>query len=163
MNQPIPLLHLVFTPNRSLGPRGFAILMSVTALLGAVIALRFLLLSSKAWPIAIFMCLDVLLLYGAFRLNYRSATQREDLWLDAKTLDVRQRAGNGDEITFQLNSHWVKVELTELNEFQNQLHLVSHGRKYSIASFLAPHERVEVGAAIQLALRQLNSISRKPY
>jgi uncharacterized membrane protein len=163
MDQPAPLLHLVFTPNRSLGPRGFAILMSVTTVLGALIALRFLLLSSKAWPIAIFMCLDVLLLYWAFRLNYRSATQREDLWLDAKTLDVRQRASDGSETMFQLNPHWVKVDLEELNEFQNQLHLVSHGRRYRIATFVAPHERVEISAAIQSALLRLNSISRKPY
>jgi uncharacterized membrane protein len=163
MSQPTPLLHLVFTPNRSLGPRGFAILMSVTAVLGALIALRFLLLSSKAWPIAIFMCLDVMLLYWAFRLNYRSATQREDLWLDAKTLDVRKRDRNGSETTFQLNPHWVKVELQELNEFQNQLHLVSHGRKYTIAALLAPHERVEICAELQSALLRLNSMSRSVY
>jgi uncharacterized membrane protein len=163
MEQPSPLLHLVFTPNRSLGPRGFAILMSVTTVLGALIALRFLLLSSKAWPIAIFMCIDVILLYWGFRINYRSATQREDLWLDARTLDVRQRANNGSETTFQLNPHWVKVELEELNEFQNQLHLVSHGRKYQIAALLAPHERVEICAAIQSALLRLKSISRSAY
>jgi uncharacterized membrane protein len=163
MDQPAPLLHLIFTPNRSLSPRGFAVLMSVTTVLGALIAVRFLLLSSKAWPITIFMCLDVMLLYWAFRLNYRSATQREDLWLDAKTLDVRQRAGNGHETTFQLNPHWVKVELEELNEFQNQLHLVSHGRKYRIATFLAPHERVEISAAIQSALLRLNNMSRSAY
>jgi uncharacterized membrane protein len=163
MDQPAPLLHLIFTPHRSLGPRGFAILMSVTGALGGLIALRFLLLSSKAWPIAIFMCLDVVLLYWAFRVNYRSATQREDVRLDANSLDVRQRASNGDETRFQLNPHWVKVELQELNEFQNQLFLVSHGRKYRIAMCLAPHERTEICLELQSALRGLNNMSRMSY
>ncbi len=163
MDQTAPLLHLIFTPHRSRGPRGFAIVMSVTGALGALIALRFLLISSKAWPIAIFMCLDVVLLYWAFRVNYRSATEREDLWLDTKTLDVRQRARNGEETCFKLNPHWVKVELQELNEFQNQLFLVSHGRKYRIAMCLAPHERTEICLELQTALRKLSNISRKAY
>jgi uncharacterized membrane protein len=163
MDSTAPQLHLIFTPNRSLGPRGFAILMSVTASLAGLISLRFLLLSTKAWPIALLMGLDVLLLYLAFRANYRSATEREELWLDSARLNVRQRGRNGDERTFQLNPHWVKVELQELNEFQNRLHLISHGRKYTIAAFLSPHERVEIGEAIQSVLLRLKSISRNAY
>ncbi len=158
-----PLLHLVLTPHRSLGPRGFAVLMSVTAVLAALISLRFLLLSTKAWPVALFMCLDVVVLYWAFRVNYRSATEREDVWLDSKTLDVRQRARNGSEQVISLNPHWVKVELRVLNEFQNQLQLISHGRTLAIGSFLAPHERIEIGDEIQSALLRLKSMSRTEY
>jgi uncharacterized membrane protein len=163
MDSKAPLLHLIFTPHRSLGRRGFQILMGVTVVLAGLISLRFMLFSTKAWPILIFMCLDVVLLYWAFHANYRSATEREDLWLDSQTLDVLQRARNGDERQFHLNPHWVKVELQILNEFQNRLHLVSHGRKYSIAAFLSPHERVEIGEEIQSALLRLKSMSRKLY
>jgi uncharacterized membrane protein len=155
-----PLLHLVLTPHRSLGPRGFAILMSVTTFLCAFIALRFLMLSSKAWPVAVFMALDLALLYWAFRANYRSATEREDIWLDSKLLDVRQRARSGAETHITLNPHWVKVELEELNEFQNRLCLVSHGQTYSIGTFLAPHERADICEALQSALARLKSMSR---
>jgi uncharacterized membrane protein len=160
MAQTAPLLHLVLTPHRSLGPRGFAILMSVTTGLCALIALRFLMFSSKAWPVAVFMCLDVVLLYWAFRTNYRSATEREDIWLDSKLLDVRQRARNGDETHTSLNPHWVRVELEELNEFQNRLFLVSHGRKLAIGHFLAPHERTDICDELQSALARANSMSR---
>jgi uncharacterized membrane protein len=155
-----PLLHLVLTPHRSLGPRGFAVLMSVTAVLAAFIAVRFLLLSAKAWPVAVFMVLDVVLLYIAFQVNYRSATEREDVWLDAKLLEVRHRGRDGIEHVTQLNPHWVQVELQVLNEFQNRLHLISHGKALAIGSFLAPHERVEIGDEIQAVLGRLKSMSR---
>ncbi len=155
-------MHLVLTPHRSLGPRGFAILMSVTTFLCAFISLRFLMLSSKAWPVAVFMMLDVVLLYWAFRANYRSATEREDIWLESKSLDVRQRARSGSERLTTLNPHWVKVELEELNEFQNRLLLVSHGNKLAIGHFLAPHERMEIYETLQSALARLNSMSRRP-
>jgi uncharacterized membrane protein len=160
MTKTVPLLHLVLTPHRSLGPRGFAILMSVTTLLCSFIALRFLMLSSKAWPVAIFMMLDILLLYGAFRLNYRSATEREDIWLAYHTLDVRQRARNGTETCTTLNPQWVRVDLEVLNDFQNRLSLVSHGRRLAVGQFLAPHERTEICETLQSALARLKSMSR---
>ena len=61
----------VLTPHRSLGPRGFLILMSAVATVSFVAGFAFLLMG--AWPVFGFFGLDVALVYLAFKLNYRAA------------------------------------------------------------------------------------------
>ena len=58
-------------PHRSLGRKGFIILMGVISAISFLTGLAFYMLG--AWPVMGFFCLDVLLIYGAFRLNYRAA------------------------------------------------------------------------------------------
>src|SRR3546814_5288173 len=60
----------VLLPHRSLGPRGFRILMLVAGGGACVIGTSFMLMG--AWPVTGFCGLEILLLYIAFRLNYRS-------------------------------------------------------------------------------------------
>src|SRR4029078_9097194 len=59
----------LLTPHRSLSPTGFMILMGAVCLVSFGTGLLFYLLG--AWPVIGFMGLDVLLIYVAFRLNYR--------------------------------------------------------------------------------------------
>src|SRR4026209_2898607 len=61
----------VLTPHRSLGPKGFMVLMGAVCAVSFGTGLLFYLLG--AWPVIGFMGLDVALIYIAFRLNYRPA------------------------------------------------------------------------------------------
>ena len=61
----------VLTPHRSLGNIGFLVLMIVFGGVSFVSGIAFLMMG--AWPIFGFFGLDVLLLYWAFRINYRRA------------------------------------------------------------------------------------------
>ena len=69
-----PVFRALLTPHRSLSPKGFALLMAVLFCVSLASGLFFL--SLGAWPVVGFFGLDVLLLYGAFRLNYRAARFR---------------------------------------------------------------------------------------
>ena len=60
----------VLTPHRSLGPRGFLIFMSAISAISFGTGLMFFLMG--AWPIVGFMGLDVLLIYIAFKANFRA-------------------------------------------------------------------------------------------
>ena len=75
LGQEPTIFSAVLTPNRSLSPKGFLIFMLVLGSLSFTIGLYFL--SAGAWPIFGFMGLDVLLVYWAFRVNFRSARAYE--------------------------------------------------------------------------------------
>ena len=64
------IFSAVLTPHRSLGHVGFLVLMIVFGGVSFISGMVFLLMG--AWPVFGFFGLDVLLLYWAFRLNYRA-------------------------------------------------------------------------------------------
>ena len=61
-------------PHRSLGARSFRTMMAILMLIVAVYGGVFVL--AGAWPVFGFLGLEIVLLYGLFRLNYRSARER---------------------------------------------------------------------------------------
>jgi uncharacterized membrane protein len=76
------LFDAVLSPHRSLGPRGFVVLMGGIAAISFTIGMVFLI--AGAWPIFGFYGLDAALIYWAFRANYRSGRARERLRLTRK-------------------------------------------------------------------------------
>src|SRR3954452_10753057 len=67
-NEPT-LFCALLTPHRSLGSVGFVVLMTVVAVVSFVGGVAFYLIG--AWPVGGFFGLDALLIYWAFRVNYR--------------------------------------------------------------------------------------------
>ena len=65
------------TPHRSLSRTGFVVLMAVASAISFGAGLVFLLMG--AWPVFGFFGLDVLLIYWAFRINFRHARASEDI------------------------------------------------------------------------------------
>src|SRR3546814_12520422 len=76
----------VLLPNRSLGPRGFRILMLVAGGGACVIGTSFMLMG--AWPVTGFCGLEILLLYIDFRLNYRSGRAYEKVRRTQTDLEI---------------------------------------------------------------------------
>ena len=98
----------VLLPHRSLGRKGFVILMSVISGLSFLTGLAFYL--RGAWPVMGFFGLDVLLIYGAFRMNYRAALLYETVELTERELKVtrvhprgRPRAGPSTPIGYSFS------------------------------------------------------------
>ena len=73
-------------PHRSLPRWGFHLLMASIAVTFAIIGLTFW--SLGAWPVAGFCGLEVVLVWGAFELNYRAGRAHETVRLDGRTLVV---------------------------------------------------------------------------
>jgi uncharacterized membrane protein len=153
-NDPVPELPLfsaVMTPHRSLGRRGFAILMLAVAGVSFVAGLVFAL--AGAWPVTGIFGLDVLLIYFAFRLNYRAARAYEEIVVTPTELVFRKVNERGAATEWRCNSLWVRLDRDRDEEFGVQgLHLVSRGERKPIAGFLAPEEKESFGNALQAAL-----------
>ena len=149
-DEPIFLARL--TPHRSLGPRGFRILMAASFVATALLSLPFFLL--RAWPIVGFLGLDVAAIYFAFRVNYRAARAYEDFRLTYYELAVARATPAGQRREWRFPTAFVKFERVDHVEFGPQrLSLVSRGRRLDVARFLGPDEKAEFATRFSRALQ----------
>jgi uncharacterized membrane protein len=145
------IFSAIITPHRSLGSTGFLVLMLVIGGLSFVSGMAFLLMG--AWPVFGFLGLDVLLVYWAFRANYRAARAYEEVTVTPSELTVRKVSQGGGVREWTLNPLWVRVDRRVHEEFGiERLFLVSHGRRLAIANFLGPDEKASFARALALAI-----------
>jgi uncharacterized membrane protein len=153
-NDPNPeptIFSAVLTPHRSLSPTGFLLFMLVLGSISFATGMVFFL--AGAWPVLGFCGLDVLLVYWAFRLNYRSAKAYEQVTVTPSELKIRQVTHHGRVSEWTLNPVWVQLDRVVHAEFGiERLFLVSHGRRLSIAGFLGPQEKESFAHALSAAL-----------
>jgi uncharacterized membrane protein len=147
------IFSAVLTPHRSLGPTGFLIFMLCIGGLSFVSGVTFVMLG--AWPIFGFFGLDVLLVYLAFRANYRTARAYEEVTVTATELTLRQVSHRGRVREWTLNPLWVRIDRIVHEEFGiERLFLVSHGRRLPIAAFLGPAEKASFAHALTNAISE---------
>jgi|SRR5579862_21777 len=147
------IFNATITPHRSLPRVGFLIVMGVFGGVSFVCGMAFLIMG--AWPIFGFFGLDVLLLYFAFRLNYRHAAAYEQVTMTPVALTVRKVSHRGKVREWVLNPLWVRLEKIVHEEFGvEKLLLVSRGRQLAVANFLGPVEKASFAAALGNALAQ---------
>jgi uncharacterized membrane protein len=145
------IFSAVITPHRSLTPRGFLIFMLGLGGLSFVSGMAFVLMG--AWPVFGFFGLDVLLVYIAFRANFRAARAYEVVTVTASELTVRKVNPRGGVREWTLNPVWVRLERIVHQEFGiERLFLVSRGRRLTIASALGPDEKASFAQALSDAL-----------
>jgi len=149
--EPRPQFDAILHPHRSLPASGFVILMVVLAGISFVAGLAFL--SIGAWPVFGFFGLDVLLIYVAFRLNYRSGRAYQTVQLTDTELVVRDVDPRGRERSWRFEPTWLRVELEEPPGPRSPLALCSHGGTLVIGAFLTPEEKQDFARALRQALR----------
>jgi uncharacterized membrane protein len=140
------------TPHRSLNRTGFTVLMASIGFVSFVAGVAFCLMG--AWPVLGFFGLDVLVIYWAFRVNFRSASATEDIVMTPSELRVRRVSHRGHVMEWTLNPLWVQLEKKGDPEFGiERLYLVSRGRRLSIGYFLGPEEKESLSKALLAALQ----------
>jgi uncharacterized membrane protein len=145
------LFSTVLTPHRSLGRTGFVVLMGLVGGISFVAGLVFFL--AGAWPVMGFFGLDVLLIYVAFKVSYRTAAAYEHVTMTPSTLTVRKVSHRGKVAQWTLNPVWVRLQREANEEFGiERLFLVSHGKRVPVATFLGPQEKANFATALSAAL-----------
>jgi uncharacterized membrane protein len=147
-----PHFSAVLTPHRSLGPRGFLMFMAALCTISFGTGLLFFLMG--AWPVMGFMGLDVLLVYIAFRLNFRALRVYETVDLRPDALTVTRVDPKGREQSWSFNPYWVRLRLDERVGRSSELSLASHGKRLVFGSFLTDPEREDFAASLNAALRE---------
>ncbi|MSO66368.1 MAG: DUF2244 domain-containing protein [Pseudolabrys sp.] len=134
------IFSAVITPHRSLQRTGFLVLMAAFGAVSFIAGMVFLI--ADAWPVFGFFGLDAVLLYWAFRLNYRHAGAYEEVKVTPTALTVRKVSHRGRAREWVLNPLWVKLDKISHEEYGiERLFLVTRGKQLAIASFLGPDEK----------------------
>src|SRR3954463_249779 len=134
------LFSALLTPHRSLGGAGFLVLMGVISLVSFVGGVLFYIVG--AWPVCGFFGLDAVLIYWAFRVNYRAAQAYEEVTVTPSALRVKKVSQRGEVAEWLLNPVWVRLEREMHEDFGLLgLSLVSRGKRLAVASFLDPARR----------------------
>jgi uncharacterized membrane protein len=148
------IFSAVITPHRSLGRVGFLILMAFFGGISFIAGMVFLI--AGAWPVFGFFGLDVLLLYWAFRLNYRHAGAYEEVKITPSALTLRKVSHHGRVREWVLNPLWVKLDKVVHEEYGiERLLLVARGKQLVIASFLGPDEKANFAKELGSALNKV--------
>lgn len=148
-----PIFNALLTPYRSLGKTGFRVLMG--ALICCWLFVCTLFWSIGAWPIIGFFGLDVVLIYLAFRWNYRSAKAREEISLSRAALHIRKYKPSGKLIEHEFHPFWARFRIARKPEFGiTSMHVESRGDRVLVGGFLNPDDRESFAAAFGRALSE---------
>src|SRR5271154_339046 len=154
--EPVPsepeLFSALLTPHRSLNRTGFLVLMAFLSVVSFTAGVAFWMMG--AWPVFGFFGLDVLLVYWAFKVNFRRGNATEEISVTPSELRVRRVSHRGHVVEWVLNPLWVQLDQKTHAEFGiEKLYLVSRGRRVSIARFLGPDEKASFSKALMAALQ----------
>ena len=139
------------TPHRSLTPRGFRLLMAFVTTVCLTVGMVFY--TMGLWPVLGFMGLDILLIYVALRLSFRSGRAHEDVEVSREHLLVRKVDPKG-----RAREHWFNPFGTFLNVGRHpdfgvtNLSLRHREREVPVGDFLDPESRETFADAFGLAL-----------
>ena len=146
------LFSALLTPHRSLNRTGFLVLMAFLSVVSFGAGVAFWMMG--AWPVFGFFGLDVVLVYWAFKVNFRRAKATEEILVTSSELRVRRVSHRGHVVEWVLNPLWVRLDQKTHAEFGiEKLYLVSRGRRVSVASFLGPDEKASFAKALMAALQ----------
>lgn len=146
-----PIFQAFLTPHRSLGRRGFTVFAIITSAL--VFAHMVVFFIANAWPVAIFLGLDLVLIFGAFWLNYRSGRAREEIIVSRSDLNIRKVSPSGKQTSHQYNPLWAKFNVSRHEEIGiTNMNVSAKGEQTTIGSFLNPEERESFARAFGGAL-----------
>ncbi len=147
------LFDVRIRPHRSLTQANFRILLVVFCLAAIVSSAPFI--AMGAWPVGGFMGLDVIILYAAFRANFRAARAYEDVVVTPLELLLAKVNPKGLRKEWRFNPAWVRLDKEEHVEFGLQrLSLHSRGRSVEVAGFLGPDAKADFASGLTRALGQ---------
>ena len=151
LNSEPTLFSAIITPHRSLSAKGFLVVMGLIGGISFIGGIVFFMLG--AWPVIGFLGLDVLLVYWAFRANYRAAAAFEEVTVTCSELRLRKVSHRGEVAEWTFNPLWTQLDRENHEEYGLlRLFLVSRGRRLAVAGFLAPSERESFAKALATAL-----------
>ncbi|WP_426612407.1 DUF2244 domain-containing protein [Bradyrhizobium sp. McL0616] len=152
------ILSARLTPHRSLNRTGFLAVMLFLSVVSFVTGLVFLMMG--AWPVFGFFGLNVLVIWWAFKVNFRDARASEEIIVTPSELRVRRVSHRGQVAEWTFNPLWVRLDQEIDEDFGlEHLYLISRGRRLQIAGFLGPEEKASFYKAL---VEALNAARRGP-
>jgi uncharacterized membrane protein len=147
------IFSATLTPHRSLGRRGFLVLMAGIAALWFATGLYYW--SLGAWPVVGFVGLDLLAVWLAFKLNYRAARAYEVVEVTRSALVIRKVSAGGRAQELRFNPAWARLDVERAEgEGVVRIAVRSRGKRVPVGAFLNPDDRESFARAFGAALAE---------
>ena len=150
LSGPFLYMDAVITPNRSLSRRGLAIVLGLMVFYNLVLGLLMLVIG--AFPVPIFLGLDVAGLFLAFHVSNRRARNAERVQVTADQVKVIREQGLGPRTVWASPTAFTRVAVENAGEHELRVRLTQSGRFLTVAGELSPKERGAFAAALERAI-----------
>lgn len=144
-------MDAIITPNRSLSKRGFHVLIGGLLFINACWAAFFLFLGAP--PIPIFLGIDVLAVFVAFKVSYAAGRRLERVQVSADQVTVTHEWGRRSRMVWTSPTAFTRVDFHNDNGDASVLLRLSD-RALSLGDMLSPAERSDFAAALERAIRR---------
>ena len=142
------------TPYRSLGRKGFIVLMLFIGVTCFVSGMMFLLMG--AWPVFLLMIFDAVIIWFAFRLNYRAAKTKELISVCRDELKIEKYDPRGRVVEHIFNPLWTRFEVSRHDVIGiTEMRLTSPERSLSVGAFLNPDDKESFALAFSSAISRV--------
>ena len=138
------------TPNRSLSPRAFTVVMAVVVAMSFFAGLAFV--SMGAFPVIGFFGLDALVIWLAFQWSFRSLKQETRVRVTAEQIDLLHTRPGQKPREARLPTAFTRVHLDFPDRRPSELKLAHAGKAWVIGRFLTPDERKTLKSALETAI-----------
>ena len=146
------LLDLKLRPHRSLKRAHFEKLCLFLVIICGLASIRFWIVG--AWPVILFLVIDVFAIWLAFTINYRRGQVFETVQLSDTDLIIAHSDAHSNISTWRFEPYWVKVALTPHGADNNILLISLHDKVVSIGAFLLPNDRRNIALEIESAIER---------
>lgn len=150
-------LHLdeVIAHKPSLGKRGFFVLIGVLVTLNIGLGVVFVMMGAP--PVPVFLGLDVLAVWLAFRASYRQGRKRERVQVTADEVRVIREDGDRAKTVWTSPTAFTRVALQPRGAYPPDVVLSLSGKAVAVGRALGPKQRSELAQAIEDAIRAARS------
>lgn len=150
-------LHLdeVIARKPSLGKRGFFVLIGVLVALNIGLGVVFVMMGAP--PVPVFLGLDVLAVWLAFRASYRQGLRRERVQVSADEVRVIREDGDRCETVWASPTAFTRVALQARGNYPPDVVVSLSGKAVAVGRALGPKQRSELAQAIEMAIKSAKS------
>lgn len=153
----VPLYQAIVEPQRSTSARNINIAIIIFALASLPVSAVFTALG--AWPVAIFIGLDVVLLAAAMRLHFWLGRAHEVITITREVFVLERIAASGHRRVWQAPPHWLRVDLSETGDRRTVLEVRERNNRVEIGRLLTTEERGALARDLQGYLNQVSAWS----
>ncbi|MGB7432629.1 MAG: DUF2244 domain-containing protein [Ahrensia sp.] len=146
-----PIFDARLVPHRSLSRQAFMVLMALFA--ATCVSTGIFYFTMGAWPVLVFLLVDVLIFYIAIQASFRAGRRSEEVSLTRQHLTVRKLEPNGRQRQHTFNTAWAKF-IVERDEAIGiiKMQIVGEGYVSTIGGFLNPDDKESFAHAFASAL-----------
>jgi len=138
-------------PHRSLSKQGLTIVLGVMAAYNLLVAV--FMLAIGAFPVPIFLGVDVIAVMIAFAVSNRRAGRGERVQVTPDEVRVIREHGSASQTLWTSPTAFTRVEIDKADGKVAHIRLRLSGRSLAIGAALGPTQRTAFAARLQAAIR----------